>query len=99
MDTQAMGFAINLDQLLIAMERQNISIELNCEKALILYEEERRQEALKKACELRNKDIAVTTVRRYPLRSMEEYKRFAAGKGIKKIIYFDDGINIQEIIV
>lgn len=99
MDTQAMGFAINLDQLLIAMERQNISIELNYEKALILYEEERRQEALKKACELRNKDIAVTTVRRYPLRSMEEYKRFAVGKGIKKIIYFDDGINIQEIIV
>lgn len=45
MDTQAMGFAINIDQLLIAMERQKIDIEVNCEKVLILYEEEHRQVA------------------------------------------------------
>lgn len=99
MDTQAMGFAINIDQLLIAMERQKIDIDVNCEKVLILYEEEHRQVALKNASELRIKDIAVTTIRRYPLRTMEEYKKFAAGREIQKIIYYDMDNNIQEIIV
>lgn len=99
MDTQAMGFAINLDQLLIAMERQKINIEVNCEKVLILYEEEQRQAALKNASELRINDIAVTAIRRYPLRAIEEYKKFAAGREIKKIIYYDMDNNIQEIIV
>lgn len=99
MDTQAMGFAINIDQLLIAMERQKIDIDVNCEKVLILYEEEHRQVALKNASELRIKDIAVTTIRRYPLRTMEEYKKFAVGREIQKIIYYDMDNNIQEIIV
>lgn len=99
MDTQAMGFAINLDQLLIAMERQNINIELNQEKVLILYEEECKRAALEEAAKLRDDEIAVTTIRRYPARSMEEYKRFAAGNEIKKIIYFDQNNNIQEINV
>lgn len=99
MDTQAMGFAINIDQLLIAMERQNINIKLNREKVLILYEEECRQAALKNAAELRIKDIAVMAIRRYPLRTMEEYKKFATGREIQKIIYYDMDNNIQEIIV
>lgn len=99
MDTQAMGFAINLDQLLIAMERQNIEIKINQEKVLILYEEECKKTALEKAVGLRLEDIAVTTIRRYPLRTMEEYKKFAAGNEIKKIIYYDKDNNIQEINV
>lgn len=99
MDTQAMGFAINLDQLLIAMERQNIEIKINQEKVLILYEEECKKTALEKAVVLRLEDIAVTTIRRYPLRTMEEYKKFAAGNEIKKIIYYDKDNNIQEINV
>lgn len=99
MDTQAMGFAINLDQLLIAMERQNINIGTNEEKVLILYEENCKSDALKNAAELRIKDIAVTTIRRYPLRSMEEYKKFAVGNEIKKIIYYDMDNKIQEINV
>ena len=99
MDTQAMGFAINLDQLLIAMERQNINIEIKQEKVLILYEEACKREALNYAKELRLKGIAVTAIRRYEARSMEEYKRFAADNEIKKLVYYDTDKNIQEINV
>ncbi len=97
LDTQAMGFAINLDQLLIAMTRQNIIIENNHEKVLILYEEEYKKPAIEKANELRKKDIEVTTIRRYPARSIEEYKYFAKSNEMKQIIYFDKADNIEEI--
>lgn len=99
MDTQAMGFAINLDQLLIAMSRQNLEIELSQEKQLVLYEESCKQDAVEEAAILRKQDIAVTAIRRYPKRAIEDYKAYARNNGMRKVVYFDKNQEKQEYIL
>ncbi len=99
MDTQAMGFAINLDQLLISMNRQNLNIEVHIEKQLVLYEENCKQDAVEEANILRSQDIAVTTIRRYPKRSLEDYKQFALNNNMRKIVYFNKKQEKEEYIL
>lgn len=93
MDTQAMGFAINLDQLLIAMNRQNIQIKSSSKKIMVLYEEDYKKPAIAKSIELRKAGISVTAIRRYPKRSLEEYKSYAAGNEIDTVIYFENEVS------
>lgn len=62
-DSPAIGFAIMADQLLLALERQNIAIETDDRQQVILYADVWRNSAIQKATELRRKDHAVTLIR------------------------------------
>ncbi len=52
-DAPAIGFAIEMDSLLLALDRQKLSKEIPEEKTLILYTKEHRKEAIEKAVSLR----------------------------------------------
>lgn len=88
-DTPSMGFAINLDQLLIAMNRQNLEIDTKQEKQLVLYEEISKQDAVEEATVLRNQNIAATMLKMSSDKSLDDYKSFAKTHEMKKLVYFN----------
>ena len=98
-DSPSMGFAINLDQLLIAMERQNLAINIELEKTLIIYENICKREAVIMANELRMKNTAVTLIRKSSKKSVEDYKEYAKRNDINTLTYFNIDKNKDTYII
>ena len=61
-NSPAIGFAFSLDLLISAIERQQIPVKINDGKTVIIYSEERKEDAIKKADELRDKGIPAEIV-------------------------------------
>ena len=59
----AIGFALMVDQLLLALERQKIEVDMEKQQEVILYTENNRKIAVATAEELRNEGKVVTLVR------------------------------------
>jgi ATP phosphoribosyltransferase regulatory subunit len=61
-NSPAIGFAFSLDLLISAIERQQIPVKINDGKTVIIYTDERKEDAIKKADELRDKGIPAEIV-------------------------------------
>lgn len=61
-DAPAIGFAIELDQLMLALQRQGNDTIPFAKKITVLYRKERRQEAIQKAMEQRMEGVTVELV-------------------------------------
>lgn len=74
----AIGFMIVVDDVLEALSRQNIPVNLHTEATLIVYSKDRYEEALKKAEQLREQNIPtgmLPAVFGTPAHSYEEYAK------------------------
>lgn len=98
-DTPSMGFAINLDQLLIAMNRQNLEINTEQEKQLVLYEENCKQDAVEEAGVLRSMNICATMIRKSSKKTVEDYREFAISNEMKKMVYFNKKQEKEEYLL
>ena len=58
-DAPAVGFGINIDRLMLALERQNIEINSERQRHLIIFDDEKLDEAVKTAADLRKKNECV----------------------------------------
>jgi len=85
--TPSIGFAVDLDRLLMAMNRQKIEIPVERKTILLLYENEIQKEAIAMAGQYRKDGIPVTLVRRNPDFSMEGYRKYARRNGFTKMYY------------
>lgn len=97
-DTEAIGFAFNVDLLLVAMNRQKINFLPHNEKILYLYENEIKDTALKTATELRNEGACVALIRKSSKKSLDEYTVYAKDNGFDKLRYIDSEGNVQELL-
>lgn len=95
-DTPAIGFAILVDQLMLALSRQKIEVDVNMVKTLILCERTARANAIRLCGYFREHDLAVQMVRRVSGKSLEDYQEYARRTGIRSILYLDgDGSSIK----
>ncbi len=76
-DAPSVGFVAVIDQLLVAMNRQKITQPVSVKHCMILYEEEKREEAIRKATELRGEGIETELVYINEKRTREECRRYA----------------------
>lgn len=82
-EAPAIGFALMVDQLLIALERQNINLQKPQEQEVILYTKENRKIAVATAEELRNHGKVVTMVKMdLDRHTLEAYKNEYAAKSL-----------------
>ncbi len=88
-DAPAIGLAINIDELLISMIRQDIDFELEDMRTYLLYDRDCTYEALEKATELRQSGRNVMLVRKSSRRDVSEYKTSADAVGINDFIYIN----------
>lgn len=86
-DAPSIGFAVVVDQLLAALSRQKIKIPLNENQILIVYQEEKHTEAIKKALSLREEGNNVSLVIWEREKEEEEYQSYAKRMHMQDIIF------------
>lgn len=97
-DFAAIGFAVNLDQLMVALERQHIKLGERDNKKMILYGVENQREAINYTKTLRSENECVMMVRKRFNHQMEDYISYAKRSNVSEIIIIDgNGIEKKEI--
>ncbi len=91
-DAPAVGFAIYVDDLMNALSRNKIAIEVSHTDALVVYERAHQEAAIKFAEKLRGDGESTMLVRKSDKQSMDAYKAYAERMQFKKMITFrEDG--------
>ncbi len=97
-DFAAIGFAVNLDQLMVALERQHIKLGERDNKKMILYGVENQREAINYTKTLRSENECVMMVRKRSNHQMQDYISYAKRSNVSEIIIIDgNGIEKKEI--
>lgn len=96
-DTPAIGLAIVLDQLMLALTRQDILDEKLVLGCILLYPKELREEALNKAAALRKSGENVQLVRKSSQKDIDLYKDYAKRMNKEKLLYLKDKTVVEEI--
>jgi len=95
-DAAAVGFAIVVDRLMLALSRQKIDVPVDTVQTMVLYERSARAAAVRLAGGFRARQTAVQLVRRKDDRTLEDYLDYARRTHISRVLYLDgDG---QEIL-
>ncbi len=89
-DVSAIGLVIVLDQLMIALERQQLLQDAPIGGTLLLYPKEARAEALAKAAALRADGEVVQMLRKSSRISLEEYEKYAKRNGNERVLYITE---------
>ncbi|MFR5602189.1 MAG: ATP phosphoribosyltransferase regulatory subunit [Lachnospiraceae bacterium] len=87
----AVGFAIVVDQVMKALERQKIPVTIPTPARLILYHPNAQAEAVALASRLRQEGTAVCLMMQDPEKSLDDYERFAKRNRKSGMIYLDAG--------
>jgi ATP phosphoribosyltransferase regulatory subunit len=94
-DFAAIGFAINLDQLMVALERQHI-IDGNKEKKLmVLYSVEDKAAAIEYTKKLRSEKPCVMMVRKRSCYSIEDYTAYAKRQNVSQMFIIDENGDVK----
>ncbi|HEX3021059.1 MAG TPA: ATP phosphoribosyltransferase regulatory subunit, partial [Lachnospiraceae bacterium] len=96
-DSAAIGVAIVVDQLMNALSRQKIEIELESGNTLILYRSEYRQSAITLAGYFRDHGMNVEMLLQSENQTLEDYKGYANRMGVGGILFLKDGDTIDVI--
>lgn len=88
-NSTAIGLAIVVDQLMLALSRQNLFNEESLDGAMLLYPQELRGKAVKLASAYREEGKAIQMFRKSSHKDMEEYKEYAARRDIGTILYLE----------
>ena len=86
----AIGFAIVVDQLMAALQRQNIEIPVIEESALIVFEEAAFKKAISKCTLMRKKGINVEMILKDTEKSKEDYAAYAVSNHINKVEFIEE---------
>lgn len=94
-DAPAVGFALIIDQLLLALNRQNINLEIQTPSCLILYNDCDFSYAIKIAQDLRKNNVLVTMILNDKL-DVLEIDSYCKNNRIQKIITVRNGLQIEQ---
>lgn len=89
-DAPAIGLVIVLDQLMIALERQQLLQDVPIGGTLLLYPKESRAKALAEAARLRAEGEVVQMLRKSSRISVEEYEEYAKRNGNERVLYITE---------
>lgn len=97
-ETPAIGLVIVLDQLMIALRRQNLLKQTRLGGTILLYPKELRAQAMKEAVQLREQGIVVQMLRKSSKKGFEEYQEYAKRNGNEKILYLSGDGEMTEYV-
>lgn len=85
-DVPAVGFAIVIDRLMLAMSRQGIEIPTEFGHTMVLYDPEAQKRAVEAARKLREEGKRTVLVRKSSGIRVEQYQAYGQEKGFQKIL-------------
>ncbi len=96
-DGAAIGMAINIDQLMLSLSRQNINIDIQTKESMILYLPDERLTAIEIAAKLRNDGTLVQMMRKSSRKELDEYISYANRYNIKNVLFVENCDTIKSI--
>ena len=97
-EATSIGFCINIDNLLVAMQRQKISIGGASMKNVVLYETTHSKKAIELARNLRNNGINTELIRKSSKFTLDDYIESAKKNSVSIINYISED-SVQRITV
>ncbi len=94
----ATGFAIVVDFLMVALDRQKIKVLPKSKKIIFLYEKTKSTQAIQMARELRKKGDSLTLIRKRSYLSLEEYVAHAKAREVDSLQYLKEDGSIETLI-
>lgn len=85
----SVGFAIVVDQLMLALSRQKIDIPVNMANTIILYDHDARLAGIHLASYFRARQIAVHLIRRRSFETVDTYLDYANRNQIRNLLYLE----------
>ena len=89
-DAPSVGFAINLDLLMLALSRQKITVEVEDAGSILLYERVQKEKAIQTAVAMRQNGEKVTLMKRFNEKSIEDYIDLARRMKNTALIYLSE---------
>lgn len=89
-DSAAIGFVVVIDDLMQALSRQRIPVELAPKPAVLVYQAVHYPQALEAAAKLRQKGQAVQLIPFDAQKGQKAYQEYAKKQGIEEIIFLTD---------
>ena len=96
-DAASVGFAVVLDELMLALSRQKIDIPTGDAATMVLYEPEFRSQAIRTANSLRNINRAVSMLKKESGLDMEDYKDYCRRYHMESILYVNSDRNLMKL--
>ena len=93
----SVGFVVQIDQLLNALSRQKIEVPTEERPMLLLYEANRRDEAIREAVKLRNEGGKAALMMRRSDLELAHYAAYAKRNDLKGILYFAENGETKQI--
>lgn len=94
-DFPAIGFAINLDQLMVALSRQHITDDNKESKVMVLYSVDEKSAAIEYTKKLREEQPCVMMVRKRSCHTIEDYIEYAKRQNVSKLYVMDEKGNVK----
>ncbi len=82
----AVGFAIVIDRLMMAMDRQKIPVDTGTQVTAVLYKPEDKKEAIKIACRLRSQGKKAALMAMDGEADREKWQQFALKRGFCSVV-------------
>ena len=95
-DTPSIGFAIILDELMNALNRQKISVD-TVHQNLIVYTEETEKRAIALACNFREKGRNIELIKRETEEERDIFEAYARRTGASALLYLRDDEKIEMV--
>ncbi len=86
-DAASIGFGIHVDRLLLALYGQKVDVDCDYAYEVIVFEEQKRKEAMKLAKELRKKGTKTELILKSENIDINEYVNFKKENGATKVTY------------
>lgn len=94
-DAASIGFAINIDQLMIALSRQKLLPEKKADGILVLYEQDCQAEGIALADSLRKQGITAELIQKDEAVSAADYEAYAKRLGRRELHYITPGNTVR----
>ena len=98
-DAPSVGFAIYVDELMNALSRNKIEIDVDYSNVLVLYERENQQAAISLATKLRQAERKIELVRKSDKHTIEDYIEYAKKMRFSNIYSLIDDDELVDISV
>ena len=96
-DAPSVGFAIYVDDLMSAISRNKINVDIDYSNMLILYDREYQKEAIRLAASLRENDTKTELIRQSAKHNLDDYIAYARKMHFSGIYHFESAEDVLVI--
>ena len=86
-DAPAIGFAFVIDELMNAISRQGIPVDIDEGEIILLYHRECQQQAIERGCQIRQEGKHVELIRMSSKKTLSDYQAYAQKEHFETILY------------